>query len=776
MSWTTKGGSSSGSAQSLLRFRLNEHARFRNRAPLHENRLSRALTAYSDGPLRAFASGNRGIRRRAPTAFAGGQWTKYLPIKKSFTVPKDLAGRTGDMAKSRSLSWRLGVSTLVIALPFVAFALTMVEWIGHNERETEQKLLIGDAYALADTVGRQINTYFLLSAALSHSRLLQHGDFTSFGEQARDTLAEAPGVKLIVSAANGDPVLSIPPVAPDSPLLRNRAALVQRAMKSGSAFLSDVNADPALPEPNASIETPVFLDGKPVYEIGMLLPLNQFRDLIQHQNFPPNWLAGIVDRRGAFVARIPSSSGPPGAPASAAFRAATEHLPESTVTHDSVSGQKIVSAYAPVAGGWTAGVAADATRLGIGRSSLLFTSILAALAILGSLLLSYLNGRALTRQVRALESKTKNVTRGVPIVTAPTGVREFDSLSDALATASELLALRTEQHHRTEQELRSREEHFRLLTDSVPQLVWTAGADGRIEYTNAHRDAYGAIGRTDWEGIIHLDDRRATAEAWLRASEAGAPYEMEHRLFVIGKGYRWHLSRAAPLLSAEGAVVRWYGTTTDIHDQKQREGNIRDLMAEVNHRSRNLLAVAQAIARSGVANAKTVQDFQERYSERLLGLAASQDLLTDRNWRGVPLEALVRAQAARCREKRFVSEGPAVLLSPNATQTLGLALRELLDNALKHGAFSNEDGEVSLVWRIDESGVEPMLEMTWRESGGPRVDRNPVLGFGKVVIERLTGAGLNASSILSFDLGGVTWRLIAPLKEVVKMADPIASE
>ena len=199
-------------------------------------------------------------------------------------------------------------------------------------------------------------------------------------------------------------------------------------------------------------------------------------------------------------------------------------------------------------------------------------------------------------------------------------------------------------------------------------------------------------------------------------------------------------------------------------------------MAEVNHRSRNLLAVAQAIARSGVANAKTVQDFQERYSERLLGLAASQDLLTDRNWRGVPLEALVRAQSARCRERRFVSEGPAVLLNPNATQTLGLALREMLDNALKHGAFSNEEGEVSLVWRIDESGVEPMLDMTWRESGGPRVDQRPVLGFGKVVIERLSCAGLNASSILSFEAEGVTWRLIAPLKDIVKAADPIASE
>ena len=210
------------------------------------------------------------------------------------------------------------------------------------------------------------------------------------------------------------------------------------------------------------------------------------------------------------------------------------------------------------------------------------------------------------------------------------------------------LALRTEQHRHTEQELRSREEHFRLLADGLPQLVWTAGPDGRIEYTNARREKYGAIGQTDWEGIIHPDDRRATAEAWLRARETGVPYEMEHRLFAIDKGYAWHLSRASPLLDAQGAVVRWYGTTTDIDDQKQREGNIRDLMAEVNHRSRNLLAVAQAIARCGVANAKTVSEFQERYSERLLGLAASQDLLTDRNWRGVPLEALVRAQTARC--------------------------------------------------------------------------------------------------------------------------------
>jgi PAS domain S-box-containing protein len=724
------------------------------------------------------SKGTNSSRDAAP--YGAGVWRALFPgLRKT---------GTGAVVKSRSLNWRLGMSTLAAVLPLAVCALIMVGWIAHSEREAERSRLVGGANTLADAVGREINAYFLLSAALSHSRPLQRGDLTGFAEQARATLAEAPGATLIVSTPGGDPVLTIPPLPSDSPLLRNRAGLVTRAIGSGSAFLSDVNADPGLREPHASIETPVFLDGKPVYEIAMILSLGQFRDLLHRQAFPATWLSGIVDRNGAFVARLPSEAAPPGTLASPEFRDATQRPPESTVAHTSISGHNIVSAYAPVSGGWTVGVAADPHRLGIGPSAFPLISILAALAISGSLLLSYLDGRALTRQVRELEAKTQNVLTGEPIATTPTGVREFDSLSDALARASELVALRTAQQRRAEQELRSREQHFRLLADSLPQLVWTAGPDGRIEYMSARRERYGVAGRADWEGIIHPDDRRATAEAWLHASETGLPYEREHRLFVIGKGYAWHLSRASPLLDAQGAVVRWYGTTTDIDEQKQREENIRDLMAELNHRSRNLLAVAQAIARCGVANATTIQQFQVRYSERLLGLAASQDLLTDRNWRGVPLEALVRAQAApisASREKRFVSEGPMILLSPNATQTLGLALHELCDNALKHGALSNDDGVVSLVWRIDESGAEPSFEMTWRERGGPPVNETRIPGFGAVVLERLTAAGVDGSSTLNFEVGGVVWRLITPLKEVVKAgsgdvvspapADPVAS-
>jgi hypothetical protein len=139
-------------------------------------------------------------------------------------------------------------------------------------------------------------------------------------------------------------VLSVPSLPSDSPLLRNREGLVSRAIGSGSAFLSEVSADPILPEPHASIETPVFLDGRPVYEIAMILSLGQFRDLLQGQNFAPTWLSGIVDRNGAFVARIPSELGRPGTLASREFRDAARRPPESTVTHYSIGGQKIVSA------------------------------------------------------------------------------------------------------------------------------------------------------------------------------------------------------------------------------------------------------------------------------------------------------------------------------------------------------------------------------------------------------------------------------------------------
>jgi PAS domain S-box-containing protein len=696
--------------------------------------------------------------------------------KRSIPANSSSANASETRSSSRSLVWRLSNAALVIALPLVILTFVLVAFVANEDRQAKRALLVSAAHALAGVIELQIDKYFVLSNALSHSVLLASGDIDAFERQVGEILTETPETTLILSLPDGRVIASSPELPENSPLLPGRADLVQRAFASGDAFLSGL--EPGGSDPNSanvSVETPVFHDGHPIYEIGLVLPVDQFAKLLRRQSYPAGWLAGVIDRAGRFVARIPEGSGAPGASASAEFINASRGASDLVVSHRSIEGERIVSAYAPTPYGWTVGVAAPYALVEGGRGGLLLAILFAAAALAASLALSYFFGRRLAARVQELQTRSEQLVAGALIEPQETGVREIDTLSKALAEASSVLRSRAEQQKRAENDLRKSEEHFRLLADSLPQLVWTATPDGRMEYTNARRELYGAgsVGRADWDTIIHPDDRRATAETWLLASEAGSPYEMEHRLMVAGRGYVWHLSRAAPLLDASGAVVRWYGTTTDIDDNKLREQNIRSLVNEVNHRSRNLLAVAQAIARRSVTRGETAQDFEKKFSERLLGLVASQDLLTGHDWRGVPLEALVRAQTSNRlpgSERRVTCQGPAVVLNPPAAQTLGLALQELWSNALNYGALSNATGHIAISWSVRDAVENPSFEITWRESGGPPVRPAPRAGFGRLVIERMAAEGLSATASLDFDTDGVCWRLTAPLKEIIVAA------
>jgi PAS domain S-box-containing protein len=657
-------------------------------------------------------------------------------------------------------------------LPLVIVTLILVGWIAQSDRQAKQALLVGDTRALAEAVQSHVDNYFVLGTALSNSSLLRRGDLSGFEQEAEDLLSRIPGVALVLYSADGHALLSVPKVADDSPLLGAQRKLVLRALNGSEPFLSAVSAATASMEAHASIEVPARVDEKPIYVIELVLSLEPFTKLLEREKYPDGWYSGIVDQSGDFVARLPRGSALPGTPASESFRQAAHRLSDKVSSHLTVDGKQVLSAYMPISDGWTVGVAASADRFEIGSSALLLTATMAATALTASLALSFVFGRRLTRRISQLRREAEQLVAGIPVVSEDSGVIELDALSGALAEASKELRRRAEQQKRAEDELRHSEEHFRLLADSVPQLVWTARPDGRIDYANAHREHYGSggVSRTDWETIIHPDDRRATAEAWIRASEAGATYEKEHRLMVSGKGYAWHLSRAAPLLDETGAVVRWYGTTTDINEAKLREEKIRSLLAEVNHRSRNLLAVAQSIARQSVLGAETARKFEQKYSRRLLALLASQELLTEHQWGGVPLAALIKSQTRDPSfdfTDRISVEGPPVLLTPAATQTLGLAMHELFSNARRYGALSGDTGKVTIIWKIDDADGPSMFEMEWREWGGPPVSETPTLGFGRILIERMVAQGLNASAELTFGANGAVWRMRAPIDNVV---------
>ena len=143
---------------------------------------------------------------------------------------------------------------------------------------------------------------------------------------------------------------------------------------------------------------------------------------------------------------------------------------------------------------------------------------------------------------------------------------------------------------REEAALRESEGRLRDMANAMPQIVWTAAADGRLEYFNQRwHDMTGAsdsvILDQSWLSMTHPEDQEKTRDAWVHSVTTGEPCEVEHRLRVANTGeYRWHLARAHPVRDASGTIVRWYGSCTDIQDQKSVEQELRDIQQQLESR------------------------------------------------------------------------------------------------------------------------------------------------------------------------------------------------
>jgi PAS domain S-box-containing protein len=125
--------------------------------------------------------------------------------------------------------------------------------------------------------------------------------------------------------------------------------------------------------------------------------------------------------------------------------------------------------------------------------------------------------------------------------------------------------------------LTASERRYQMLLEAIPQMVWSAGAEGRVEYANRRWFEYTGLVREEaeaahlgWDSLLHPEDRERTWREWRQARKSGSAFEIEHRVRRASDGsYRWHLVRAVPLLTGAGEISHWLGTCTDIEDQKQ---------------------------------------------------------------------------------------------------------------------------------------------------------------------------------------------------------------
>lgn len=191
------------------------------------------------------------------------------------------------------------------------------------------------------------------------------------------------------------------------------------------------------------------------------------------------------------------------------------------------------------------------------------------------------------------------------------------------------------------------------------------------------------------------------------------------------------------------------------------------LLRELAHRLKNLLTVVNSMVRQTARSASSTTDLVAKLGDRVQGLAIGIDLLVNQQWQSAPLGALIAKQLAPfCpAEHRLTAAGPAVELSPDLTQSVGLALHEMATNAVKYGAWSNDRGTIRIAWEVESDGREQVLLLTWHELNGPVVTASPGRGFGQVVIAQAAGRGDRARSHLEFVPEGVRWHLTARLNQ-----------
>jgi two-component sensor histidine kinase len=208
------------------------------------------------------------------------------------------------------------------------------------------------------------------------------------------------------------------------------------------------------------------------------------------------------------------------------------------------------------------------------------------------------------------------------------------------------------------------------------------------------------------------------------------------------------------------------GVNVDITERKRADHQRELLLAELNHRVKNTLAVVQSIAYQTFKNDGASMEARNAFEGRLMALAVAHNLLTQANWENASMEQLAEQalQATGGSKSRVSLAGPHMLLPPKLALSIAMALHELATNAVKYGALSDDKGRISLQWR-HEDGPQPRLKLLWREEDGPPVSPPQRRGFGSLLLERTLVQDLDASVKTQFNPQGLICEIDAPLTQ-----------
>jgi PAS domain S-box-containing protein len=311
-----------------------------------------------------------------------------------------------------------------------------------------------------------------------------------------------------------------------------------------------------------------------------------------------------------------------------------------------------------------------------------------------------------------------------------------------------------------------------LALKAAKAALWESHPDRPLYWNKNYYDLVG-LNYTDqappaerFFEMVHPEDREKMREARrLMDSELQPKAWDEFRLTRPDGKMLWLENHR----TSDPTDSRFYiGIIHDITERKNAEERVELVLNEMAHRIKNQYAVIIKIAKDTNQQAATVNDFNEAFQARMLGLARSNDLLLRGGGQEVDLRSLLLSQVEIFGDSRRIElSGPAIAVSANAAQYLAMAFHELSTNALKHGAFSVETGRIDVTWTISE-GLPAMFNIIWQERGGPAPKSKSKSGFGKLVLEKLMPAAVEGTAEIAAEPDGIKWTLSAPLDRVLR--------
>lgn len=308
------------------------------------------------------------------------------------------------------------------------------------------------------------------------------------------------------------------------------------------------------------------------------------------------------------------------------------------------------------------------------------------------------------------------------------------------------------------------------LIEAIPGAVYAKDRAGRILFGNlGFAEAVGCssgnfLGKDDLDLISDADLARAIMANDQRIMTEATVAQMEEKLPGPAGGTTYWLSAKAPLIGGSGRIEGLMGMSINITDRKRRRERERFLAREIEHRSKNLLSVAQNVVR--FTSAASTEEFREAVVGRLEALNRAHRVFRRDRHGHLTLRDLLLAELAAYDPGdggRVRLDGPPVSIEAETVQPLAMTFHELATNAAKYGAFADASGTLDVWWQMPQQSQ--LLEIGWKETRTSILAAPDRLGFGSRLIRWMVERQLRGTLSIAWEPTGVRYMLAFPTKD-----------